>query len=707
MKQAIILSITVLVSIAGTVSAEIIRGIDIEFVTIGNAGNAGDTRQDLWGLPLAFPWGCGAVAYNYRIGKYEITNAQWNAFTTAAGAPTGNNGGYSCTSYWTGVQQPTNEVSWYEAAQFCNYLTSGDKSKGVYLFSGNNANPGSFMGVNRDTAKATYGTVYFLPTEDEWYKAAYFKPDASGYSTYANGLNTIPTADNGWNYYSGAYSDPWNVGTGALEQNGTKDMMGNVWEWNETLFPYSYRGFRGGSYYYTDIGGSLGTHNMQNNYSPDYEYVCIGFRVASSIPIPATLLLHSPNGSEVFVAGSSFPVTWSSTGSITNVLIEYSTNNGQSWNAVSPPNTGNTESYDWSVPMLASQECLIRISDTANSYVSDISDNVFEIVIPKTITVISPNGGESLISGAEQLIQWSSTGAISGILVEQSFNNGLNWFPVEPANIGNSGSHEWFVPFANSNECLVRLSDISNPAIYDISDSVFTIMQENPSEYPTLYEILRGSAPAIIESGRDFVHSQIPDSNSIAFILLENAGFANENIFGIYSAYKPHEKLQLFSGYDGPMDMVTVRFDSAEGTAQNLQTGQTAEIGNFFGFYLTTPQDGGKTFYTDASINPDSSEHGLIFNTTGFPGVLDGNPDSVIAFEDLFGLGDRDYNDIVVGITNAVPLPGSGPYCFKAIPGDLNNDCRVDLSDFAIIISHWLECNLDPQEACFGDSTIP
>ena len=97
--------------------------------------------------------GCGAVSYDYRIGKYEVTNAQWNTFTAAAGAPTGNDGGYSYSAYFTGAQQPTNMVSWYEAAQFCNYLTSGDKSKGAYLFSGNNTNPGDFLGINRDSGQ--------------------------------------------------------------------------------------------------------------------------------------------------------------------------------------------------------------------------------------------------------------------------------------------------------------------------------------------------------------------------------------------------------------------------------------------------------------------------------------------------------------------------------------------------------------------------
>jgi hypothetical protein len=688
-REIILLSITVFALITSLVSAEIVRGINIDFVTIGNAGNAADTQV----MTTDGTTGYGSVGYNYRIGKYEVTNAQWVAFIAAAGIPMGNpSNAYDIGTYYGGDQQPTTCVSWYEGLQFCNYLTSGDKSKGVYRFSGNNANPDNLIGIDRAAAQAIYGTVYVLPTENEWYKAAYYKPDGSGYTLYANSGGAVCHGQ------SEPYLGPWNVGTGAQEQNGTFDMMGNVCEWNENQ-AHGTGVMRGGGFTGTGEFNVLAS-TFRGFMGPFEENFSLGFRVAS-FPIPATLLLHNPNGSEVLVAGSTYPVTWSSTGSIANVLIEYSTNNGQVWNVVSPPNIGNTGSYGWSVPMVDSHDCLIRISDAANSYVSDISNNVFEITIPKTITVISPNGSESLISGADQLIQWSSTGAISDILIEQSFNNGLNWFPVEPANIGNSGSYEWFVPFANSDECLVRISDASNPALYDTSDNVFTISQENPSEYPTLYEILGGSAPAIIESGRDFVTRSIPDANVVAFILLESAGFANENILGIYSAYDPQQKLQLFSGSDSPADMTIVVFDSTAGTARNMQTGQMANIEEFFGFYLTTPQNGGITYYTDLTRNPDLSEHGLIYNTSGFAGVIEGDPDTVIAFEDFLGLGDSDYNDMVVGITNAVPLSGSEPYCIQEIPGDLNGDCKVNLVDFAVIVAHWLECNIDPQEACW------
>lgn len=338
-----------------------------------------------------------------------------------------------------------------------------------------------------------------------------------------------------------------------------------------------------------------------------------------------------------------------------------------------------------------------------NSFYISTNASIFLVPEPASLLLHYPNGSEILQSGDFYTIEWDSTGIIENVLIEYSTDSGNSWFPVEPANVGNSGSYEWFVPFANSNECLVRISDISNLALYDTSDDVFTISQENPSEYPTLYEIMGGSAPAITESGRDFVTRSILDANMVAFILIESAGYANENLFGIYSAYDPQEKLQLFSGIDGPSDMVIVQFDSAGGTAENLQTGQTAAIEDFFGFFLTTPQNGGTTFYTDATINPDSSEHGLIFNTSGFSGFIDGDPDAVVAFEDLLGLGDQDYNDMVVGITNVSVMPGSEPYCIRDIPGDVNHDCKVNLVDFAEIAAYWLGCNLDPQEACFGE----
>jgi hypothetical protein len=279
-KLTICLIVVCVMAAMNFASADTIRGININFVTIGNPGNA------------AF-YGYGAVSYGYRIGRYEVTNAQWNTFTAAAGAPMGSpSEAYDQSAYFTGAQQPTNCVSWYEAAQFCNYLTSGDKSLGAYQL-GNGTIMDDCITVDRAAAISAYGTAYVLPTIDEWFKAAYYKPDGSGYSVYANGQYTIPAADNGWNYYGGAYIDPWNVGTGTMEQNGTFDMMGNVWEWNEDCVFGTVRGFHGGEYGDGDL--FLSSSCGPSGQYPFYDDKSVGFRVAS-VPEPATLLLFGFGG---------------------------------------------------------------------------------------------------------------------------------------------------------------------------------------------------------------------------------------------------------------------------------------------------------------------------------------------------------------------------------------------------------------------------
>jgi len=275
MKKSSVLAVIVCVmAVANFASAETVQGIeDMDFVAIGNAGNGTDPATgNLY----------GAVGYNYRMGKYEVTNVQWNTFTAAAGTPTGNPiTAYDQSATYTGAKQPANNVSWYEAAQFCNYLTSGNKSLGAYQL----GTDGSIT-IDRDAAISSYGIAYVIPTEDEWYKAAYFKPDGSGYSLYANGTSTAPIAGVNSNYNSVNFGAPWNINTGTQEQNGTFDMMGNVWEWDET-FVSSYRGVRGGSCF---SPADFLWPSFRTGSDPYLENNDIGFRVAS-VPEPATLLL--------------------------------------------------------------------------------------------------------------------------------------------------------------------------------------------------------------------------------------------------------------------------------------------------------------------------------------------------------------------------------------------------------------------------------
>jgi sulfatase modifying factor 1 len=239
------------------------------FVMIGNPGNAADTAD---GDPITTGvQRYGAVAYTYKISQYEVTIAQMRA----SGAGNGNE------TFWSalGTNAPASRVTLYEAMKYCNWLTSGDANNGAYKFSG-----GVYESTDRASAVITYGKVYALPTEDEWYKAAYFKPDGSGYSRYANGTSTVPAkasdVSTGWNYDKALDpSKAWTVDKGTVEQNGTFNMMGNVWEWMET--PIGVR--RGGAYVH---GLSYLSMTGRTSWAPTTENEGVGFRVVEISPEP-------------------------------------------------------------------------------------------------------------------------------------------------------------------------------------------------------------------------------------------------------------------------------------------------------------------------------------------------------------------------------------------------------------------------------------
>jgi len=277
----------------------------LDFVNIGYAGNTADTS------------GYGAVADSYRMGMHEVTIDQF-AKARAADSRIGDG---DENPYAIGVNGAASRTSWYEAAKFANYLTTGDAYTGAYQFNRERVKfpdacvdsnlyennliprglaPRSVIGsgvltvVDRAAAVGTYGTVYVLPTEDEWYKAAYLKSDGSAYTLYATG-DSVPGVEIDANYggSGGTYSTPWDVGTGNAENNGTFDMNGNVWEWNESTWDGTLttmdesRVIRGGAFNDSEIDLRSSSRNDNN---PAGEGGSVGFRVVA-IPEPSSLAM--------------------------------------------------------------------------------------------------------------------------------------------------------------------------------------------------------------------------------------------------------------------------------------------------------------------------------------------------------------------------------------------------------------------------------
>ena len=160
---------------------------------------------------------------------------------------------------------------------------------------------------------------------------------------------------------------------------------------------------------------------------------------------------------------------------------------------------------------------------------------------------------------------------------------------------------------------------------------------------PTLGTILSDPAyNSISASGASYVRlSDLGgggDADALATILLEQASFADENIFGIFDRATGME-LTLFVGDDTPGDQVVVNFDIGAGTAWiNTDEAGAVTMGSEFGFWVDSSYytDGGK-FYTDSSKNTGADlnvTHGIIYETTGVTGI-NGMPDVVVAMEDL------------------------------------------------------------------------
>ncbi len=324
-------------------------GVNIETVPVGNPGNA----DDVYGA------GYGGVSYAYNIGKYEVTAGQYTEFLNKVAATdtyglynvimadtelaelegfgcnihrSGSPGSYTYSVAPDWANRPVNYVSWGDAARFANWLHNGqpigaqdvtNTEDGAYDLSATQ----SYYGPDGQTPTKYSDDWYALndtliaitreadwkwaiPTEDEWYKAAYHKNDGvtGNYFDYPTSSDTVPSYElvdpdpgNNATFYTFGGGDftiesPYYRTEGGAHENsdspyGTFDQGGNVWEWNEAIIG-SDRGKRGGGFLsFDNFMRALGRYDVY----PTFEDNDLGFRV-SEIPEPATLSLLALGG---------------------------------------------------------------------------------------------------------------------------------------------------------------------------------------------------------------------------------------------------------------------------------------------------------------------------------------------------------------------------------------------------------------------------
>jgi formylglycine-generating enzyme required for sulfatase activity len=298
--------------------------ITIETVRVGDPGNAADTAAH-----SGNPAGQGSVSYTYNIGKYEVTAGQYTAFLNAVAktdtyglyntymvrtdygsgiSRSGSSGSYAYSVDASFINRPVNYVSYWDSIRFANWLHNGRPTgaqgastteRGAYTLDGYNGTDG--RAIQRNT-----NWTWAVTSEDEWYKAAYYRGGGGGYWLYPTQSNSAPgrnlndVSGNNANYSGNPFpiqSPYYTTVVGEFQNSdsayGTFDQGGNVWEWNEAM-PYisgsrAYRGLRGGAFDYLDSTLQSSTRNI--GYNPSYELNDIGFRVSQAVPEPSSIMI--------------------------------------------------------------------------------------------------------------------------------------------------------------------------------------------------------------------------------------------------------------------------------------------------------------------------------------------------------------------------------------------------------------------------------
>ncbi len=298
---------------------------DIAMVTVGDAGNAADST------------GYGSVAYRYSIGTYDVTVSQYAEFLNAVAdadpfgvyatsmesnqniagiSRSGGSGSYNYTVIGGSGNKPITFVTWFDAARFANWMANGQPNgpqssstteNGAYALSG--ATFGDAPVKNATNPNTGAAPTFYLPTENEWYKAAYYDPTLNsgtgGYWDFAYQSdsapgNSIGASANQANYifngnysvtqsstYSASQNYLTDVGafSGSVSHYGTYDQSGNVDQWNDldgTLS--SDRGIRGG-YWWTFSSYELSNADRGVVATNSFDDK-IGFRLAAPVPVP-------------------------------------------------------------------------------------------------------------------------------------------------------------------------------------------------------------------------------------------------------------------------------------------------------------------------------------------------------------------------------------------------------------------------------------
>jgi hypothetical protein len=231
----------------------------------------------------------------------------------------------------------------------------------------------------------------------------------------------------------------------------------------------------------TDISAALGTFNWnvpsQNTDNGVIRISEVGGSIVAqsgefSIVAPVTSVrVLRPNGGESYTAGDEIIVSWTAA-NVATVSLEYSSDGGASWYPMASNLPATQGTYRWTAPVTPSNGYRVKVISGALNDMSDANFTVLRRIVP-TLTVLYPNGGETLGVDSTVTVAWLARDISGPVIVTYSTDNGATWLPLGTGDAA-TGAITWTVPATLSQQALVGVEGAGGVA--DVSDAVFSIV---------------------------------------------------------------------------------------------------------------------------------------------------------------------------------------------------------------------------------------
>ncbi|MBL0061392.1 MAG: T9SS type A sorting domain-containing protein [bacterium] len=191
-----------------------------------------------------------------------------------------------------------------------------------------------------------------------------------------------------------------------------------------------------------------------------------------------TIAVTRPNTNITMITGGPDTIRWTSTNMPGNVRVELNRGFPDGTWEVLASSASNAGSYIWNVAGAQSTTARVRVSAVNFASVADTSDTDFTIATA-TLTLLTPNGGETLYEGDPDTMRWSSTNLNENVRIDLNRTYpSTNWVTIVPS-APNTGSYVRNMPSGITTTARLRVVAINHQGVSDTSDANFSVARRS------------------------------------------------------------------------------------------------------------------------------------------------------------------------------------------------------------------------------------